>query len=176
MSAASDYLTSVRQQFLSYKFLGDKAMVQLEPSMFFIQPNNESNSIAMIVQHMHGNMLSRWTDFLTTDGEKGWRKRDEEFEPILKDKKEVLQKWEEGWQCLFNALNQLDESMLGNIVFIRNEKHTVTEAINRQLTHYPYHVGQIVFYAKQLIGERFSSLSIAKNKSKEFNAEKPGTK
>lgn len=172
--SASKYLESVQQQFRSYKSLGEKAMAQLEPSMLFIQPNNESNSIAMIVQHMHGNMLSRWTDFLTTDGEKEWRKRDEEFEPILKDKTEVLQKWEEGWACLFNALGQLDESMLGNSVLIRNEQHTVTEAINRQLTHYPYHVGQIVFYAKQLAGEKFNSLSIAKNKSKEFNAEKFG--
>lgn len=176
MSIQSNYLESVKQQFLSYKSLADKAIAQLEPAMLFIQPNAESNSIAMIIQHMHGNMLSRWTDFLTTDGEKEWRKRDEEFEVILEDKEEVLLKWEEGWACLFNAIGQLDESMLGNKVLIRGEPHTVTEAINRQLAHYPYHVGQIVFYAKQLIGEKFTSLSIAKNKSKEFNAAKFGKK
>lgn len=176
MSAQSNYLASVQQQFLSYKALGDKAMAQLEPAMLFIQPDETSNSIAMIVQHMHGNMLSRWTDFLTSDGEKEWRKRDEEFEVVLKDKEEVLLKWEEGWACLVNAIGQLNENNLADIVLIRNEHHTVTEAINRQLAHYPYHVGQIVFYAKQLIGEKFTSLSIAKNKSKEFNAEKFGNK
>lgn len=172
----SKYLASVKQQFNSYKSLGEKSIAQLEPGMLFIRPNEESNSIAMIIQHMHGNMLSRWTDFLTTDGEKEWRQRDAEFEVVLNEKEEVMQKWEEGWACLFNAIDQLDDSMLGNIVLIRNESHTVTEAINRQLTHYPYHVGQIVFYAKQLLGEKFTSLSIAKNKSQEFNNEKFGAK
>ena len=176
MSTDTKYLESVKQQLLHYKSLADKAMAQLEPGMLFIQPNEESNSIAMIVQHMHGNMLSRWTDFLTSDGEKEWRKRDEEFEVVLKDKKEVLEKWEEGWACVMNALNGLDDSLLANTVLIRNEQHTATEAINRQLAHYPYHVGQIVFFAKQLLGEKFTSLSIAKNKSKEFNSEKFGTK
>ena len=176
MTTGSTYLESVKQQLLYYKSLGDKAMAQLEPAMLFIQPNNESNSIAMIVQHMHGNMMSRWTNFLTSDGEKEWRKRDEEFEVILQTKEEVLQKWEEGWACVFNAIHPLNDSMLGNTVKIRSEAHTVTEAINRQLAHYPYHVGQIVFYAKQLIGEKFVSLSIPKNKSNEFNAGKSGTK
>lgn len=168
----SKYLASIKQQFLSYKSLGEKSIAQLEPEMLFIRPNEESNSIAMIIQHMHGNMLSRWTDFLTSDGEKEWRQRDAEFEVVLKEKEEVMQKWEEGWACLMNALDQLNDSMLANTVLIRNEPHTVTEAINRQLTHYPYHVGQIVFYAKQLLGEKFTSLSIAKNKSQEFNNEK----
>ncbi len=176
MSTDAKYLESVKQQLLYYKSLADKAMAQLEPAMLFIQPNNESNSIAMIVQHMHGNMLSRWTDFLTSDGEKEWRKRDEEFEVVLKDKKEVLEKWEEGWACVMHALNGLDDSLLANTVLIRNEQHTATEAINRQLAHYPYHVGQIVFFAKQLLGEKFTSLSIAKNKSKEFNTGKFGAK
>lgn len=176
MNADTKYLESVKQQLLSYKSLAEKAMAQLEPEMLFIQPNSESNSIAMIVQHMHGNMLSRWTDFLTSDGEKEWRKRDEEFEVILQNKAEVLEKWEEGWACVMNALNGLDDSMLANTVLIRNEQHTATEAINRQLAHYPYHVGQIVFFAKQLLGEKFTSLSIPKNKSKEFNTDKFGTK
>lgn len=172
----SKYLDSVKQQFRSYKSLGEKTIAQLDPEMLFIRPNEESNSIAMIIQHMHGNMLSRWTDFLTSDGEKEWRQRDAEFEVVLKTKEEVMEKWEEGWACLMNALDQLDDSLLANTVLIRNEPHTVTEAINRQLTHYPYHVGQIVFYAKQLLGEKFTSLSIAKNKSQEFNNEKFGVK
>ncbi len=168
------YLESVKQQFLYYKSLAEKSIVQLEAPMLFIQPNNESNSIAMIIQHMHGNMLSRWTDFLTTDGEKEWRKRDDEFEVILKTKEEVLQKWEEGWACLITAIDSINDSMLSQPILIRYEPHTIAEAINRQLAHYPYHVGQIVFYAKQLLGNKFISLSIPKNKSEEFNQQKFG--
>ena len=176
MNNESKYLASVKQQFLYYKTLGDKAIAQLEPEMLFTRPNEDSNSIAMIIQHMHGNMLSRWTDFLTSDGEKEWRARDAEFEPNIKDKEAVMEKWEEGWQCLMDALSQLNNEMLVNIILIRNEPHTITEAINRQLAHYPYHVGQIVFYAKQLKGSTFTSLSIARNKSQEFNNEKFGRK
>lgn len=174
MSEHNKYLESVKQQFLYYKSLGEKSIAQLEPEMLFTRPGKESNSIAIIIQHMHGNMLSRWTDFLTSDGEKEWRERDAEFEVVLKDKEEVMQRWEEGWACLMNAINQLDDTMLADIVCIRNEQHTVTEAINRQLAHYPYHVGQIVFYAKQLSGNKFVSLSIARNKSQEFNNQKSG--
>ncbi|RYY47788.1 MAG: DUF1572 domain-containing protein [Chitinophagaceae bacterium] len=174
MDQGSKYLTSVAQQFSYYKSLGDKTLEQLEPQMLFIQPNEQSNSIAMIIQHLHGNMMSRWTDFLTSDGEKEWRERDAEFEVVLKDKASVLQKWEEGWSALFGALQQIDDEKLSNLVLIRNEAHTVTEAINRQLAHYPYHVGQIVLYAKQLLGKKFMSLSIAKNKSADFNREKFG--
>lgn len=174
MTRNTRYLESVQQQFLSYKTLGEKSIAQLEPEMLFIRPNEESNSIAMIIQHMHGNMLSRWTDFLTSDGEKEWRERDAEFEVILNNKEEVMQKWEEGWACLINAIRELDDTMLADVVLIRNEPHTVTEAIQRQLAHYPYHVGQIVFYAKQLLGNNFVSLSIPKNKSQEFNKEKFG--
>lgn len=168
----SNYLASVTKQFLYYKSLGEKAIAQLEPGQLFIQPDEGSNSIAMIVQHMAGNMLSRWTDFLTTDGEKEWRNRDTEFEYVLKDKMEVLRKWEEGWACLLNAIGPLQTEQLNQIILIRNEPHTVMEALNRQLAHYPYHVGQIVFYAKQLKGKTFESLSIPKNKSGEFNADK----
>ncbi|MBC7936229.1 MAG: DUF1572 family protein [Rhizobacter sp.] len=176
MSTDARYLASVKQQFLYYKSLGDKAIAQLEPFMLFTKPNTESNSIAIIIQHMHGNMMSRWTDFLTTDGEKEWRQRDAEFEVVLAEKAAVMEKWEEGWECLMNALNKLNDAMLDNIILIRNEPHTITQAINRQLAHYPYHVGQIVFYAKQLTGEKFTSLSIARNKSQEFNKEKFGRK
>jgi hypothetical protein len=164
-----NYLKSVKRQFLFYKSLGEKAMAQLEAEQLFIQPNEASNSIAMIVQHLAGNMLSRWTDFLTSDGEKEWRNRDAEFEVVLKDKDAVLYKWEEGWTCLMNAINLLRPAQLGDPVLIRNEVHTIIEACNRQLAHYSYHVGQIVFYAKQLRGKNFQSLSIPKNKSDEFN-------
>ncbi|RYD81185.1 MAG: DUF1572 domain-containing protein [Sphingobacteriales bacterium] len=172
MDNNSNYLKSVKQQFLYYKSLGDKSIAQLEPGMLFIQPNNESNSIAMIIQHMHGNMLSRWTDFLTTDGEKEWRRRDEEFEVILKTKEDVVNKWEEGWACLMNAIDNIKDSMLTEKILIRNEPHTVTEAINRQLAHYPSHIGQIMFIGKMLRGEKWQSLSIPKGKSTEYNAEK----
>ena len=166
------YLVRVKQQFQYYKSLGEKAIGQLEPEQLFTQPNVDSNSIAIIVQHIAGNMLSRWTNFLTSDGEKEWRKRDAEFEAVLKTKEEVLQKWEEGWTCFMNSIDNLNPAQLSDTVLIRNELHTVIEAINRQLAHYPYHVGQIVFFAKQLKGNSFSSLSIQKNKSVEFNNEK----
>ncbi|RYY69651.1 MAG: DUF1572 domain-containing protein [Chitinophagaceae bacterium] len=176
MDTESKYLASAKQQFLYYKALGDQAMAQLEPQMLFMQPNEESNSIAMIIQHLHGNMVSRWTNFLTTDGEKEWRQRDAEFEVVLRDKAAVMQKWEEGWDTLMSTLQELDNNQLSTLVLIRNEAHTVTEAINRQLAHYPYHVGQIVLYAKQLLGNKFCSLSIAKNKSQDFNREKFGSR
>ncbi|MBC7866687.1 MAG: DUF1572 family protein [Gloeobacteraceae cyanobacterium ES-bin-316] len=166
------YLASVKQQFSYYKSLGEKAMAQLEPEQLFILPYNDGNSIAIIVQHMAGNMLSRWTDFLNTDGEKEWRDRDNEFEIILTERDDVLRKWEEGWGCLQLALDSLKPEQLEDIILIRNEPHTIVQAINRQLAHYPYHVGQIVFYAKYLTGSKFKSLSIPKHKSAEFNKEK----
>ena len=156
------YLASVQQQMLYYKSLGEKAMAQLPPEMLFIQPNEYSNSIAMIVQHMHGNMLSRWTNFLTEDGEKKWRQRDAEFEVVLQSADEVKQKWEEGWACVIKTIQSLTDADLSKTVMIRGEAHTVAEAINRQLAHYPYHVGQIVFFAKQLLGDGFKGLSIPK--------------
>lgn len=169
---AENYLASVTHQFLYYKSLGEKAINQLEPEQLFHRENEENNSIAMIVQHMAGNMLSRWTNIFTSDGEKEWRNRDEEFEPVLKDKDAVMDKWGEGWNCLFSLLNQLQPCDLSRIILIRNEQHTVVEAINRQLAHYPYHVGQIVFIAKKLKGHSFESLSIPKNKSAAFNRQK----
>ena len=171
----SDFLDTARQQFLYYKTLGEKAMAQLQPEMLFIQPPGGGNSIAMIIQHMHGNMLSRWSDFLSSDGEKEWRQRDAEFEVVLTHQEEVMEKWNEGWESLMNALSGLDDGMLDQTVLIRNEPHSVVAAINRQLAHYPYHVGQIVYFAKQLVGDSFTSLSIPKNGSKAFNQEKFGT-
>ncbi|WP_306352770.1 DUF1572 family protein [Flavobacterium sp. '19STA2R22 D10 B1'] len=172
MEATEYYLESVRKQFLYYKTLGEKAMNQLEPEQLFISSNEDTNSIAIIVKHLWGNMRSRWTDFLTSDGEKEWRHRDEEFEVPFATKEELFEKWNEGWECLFSAINSLQKEQLSTIVYIRNEGHSVIEAINRQLAHYPYHIGQIVFYAKQLKTSEWSSLSIPRNKSNDYNTEK----
>ncbi|EGL17558.1 MULTISPECIES: DUF1572 family protein [unclassified Paenibacillus] len=172
MSANQTYLESARKQFLYYKTLGEKAMNQLEPEQLFTAYNEDTNSIATIVAHLGGNMLSRWTDFLTTDGEKDWRDRDAEFGHGLSDKEQLLDKWNEGWNCLFHALDSLSPGQLEQIIYIRNEGHTVIEAINRQLAHYPYHVGQIVYAAKLLKKEEWNSLSIPRNKSAQFNSEK----
>ncbi|MRX67191.1 Protein of unknown function [Flavobacterium resistens] len=172
MSADSSYLESAKKQFLYYKMLGEKAIAQLEPEQLFAETNEDTNSIATIIKHISGNMLSRWTDFLTSDGEKEWRNRDAEFENDLQSKEEVLEIWKKGWDCLENALESLNPEQLSDIIYIRNEGHTVIEAINRQLAHYPYHVGQIVFYAKQLKNSSWESLSIPKNKSGNYNAEK----
>ena len=167
-----DYLLSVSKQFEYYKMLGDKTISQLSEDQLFWQYNSESNSVAIIVKHLWGNMLSRWTDFLTSDGEKEWRKRDAEFENDIKTKDELLNKWNEGWKCLFDAINPLHEEDLEKIIYIRNQGHTVVEAINRQLAHYSYHVGQIVFQGKMIAGENWTSLSIPKGDSKKFNENK----
>ncbi|HEX9150628.1 MAG TPA: DUF1572 family protein [Flavobacterium sp.] len=172
METGATYLESAKKQFLYYKTLGEKAMEQLEPKQLFIVINEDTNSIATIVKHLSGNMLSRWTDFLISDGEKEWRNRDAEFENDLESKEAILVFWNKGWDCLFDALNKLEAEQLSQIVYIRNEGHTVVEAINRQLAHYPYHVGQIVFYAKQLKNGNWESLSIPKNKSNSYNGDK----
>ena len=170
--ATIPYLKSANRQFQMYKQLGEKGMAQIEDAKLFWQANEETNSIGTIVKHLCGNMLSRWTDFLTTDGEKPNRQRDAEFENDLNTRKAVMQKWEEGWQCLFNALDSITDEDLGKIIYIRNEGHTILEAINRQIAHYSYHVGQIVFVAKMLSNEQWQSLSIPRNKSNEYNAGK----
>lgn len=166
------YLESVKKQFEYYKMLGDKTFAQVSDEQLFQQYNEESNSIAIIVKHIWGNMLSRWTDFLTTDGEKEWRNRDTEFENDITNREELITKWEAGWKCLFQALNALQEDDLSKIIYIRNQGHTVMEAINRQLAHYPYHVGQIVFIGKMWSNQKWNSLSIPKGHSKEYNSEK----
>lgn len=166
------YLESVKKQFLYYKMLGEKAMHQLEPEQLFLMTNEDTNSIATMVKHLTGNMLSRWTDFMTTDGEKAWRQRDTEFDNDLTTKDEVMQLWEKGWDCFLFALHSIEPHQLTNIIYIRNEGHTVAEAINRQLAHYPYHIGQIVFSAKQLKHSSWDSLSIPRNASNSYNAEK----
>jgi hypothetical protein len=168
----NDFLESVLKQFEYYKKLGDQTFAQLNEEQLFWQFNEESNSIAMIVKHLSGNMLSRWTDFLTSDGEKEWRNRDNEFLNDIKSKSELLAKWNEGWQCLFDAIKPLTAADLSKIIYIRNQGHTVTEAINRQLAHYPYHVGQLVFIGKMLCNDNWKSLSIPKGDSKTYNDEK----
>ena len=165
MDIGNKYLESVQKQFKQYRSLGEKAINQLEPGKLFFSANEESNSIAVIVKHMHGNMLSRWTDFLTTDGEKPWRKRDNEFEDTGNEKAAVIKNWEEGWDCFFTAINSLKEDQLLETIFIRGEAHSVMDAINRQLAHYSYHVGQIVFAAKQLKEGNWDSLSIPRRKN-----------
>ena len=163
------FIESATRQFKLYKQLGEKAIGQIEDTKLFFQENEETNSIAIIVQHLWGNMLSRWTDFKTTDGEKPWRARDAEFEGMIKTREELLQKWNEGWQCLFTALESVSDNDLQKIIYIRNEGHTILEAINRQIAHYSYHVGQIVFIAKMLSNNQWESLSIPRNKSNEYN-------
>ncbi|WP_420150051.1 DUF1572 domain-containing protein [Spirosoma sp.] len=168
----NDYLESARKQFEYYKMLGEKTIEQLPDDALFWQYNSESNSIATIVKHLWGNMLSRWTDFLTTDGEKAWRDREAEFENDITTRQELLARWKEGWDCLFDALNTLTEADLTKIAYIRNMGHTVLEAINRQLAHYPYHIGQIVFIGKMVCDNDWQSLSIPRGKSKAYNDDK----
>ena len=155
-----------------YKQLAEKALAQIDDEQLNWQANEDSNSVATIIKHMWGNMLSRWTDFLTTDGEKPWRKRDAEFEQEGMDRATLMKKWEEGWQCLFNALNSITDSDLERIIYIRNDGHTILEAINRQIAHYSYHVGQIVYISKLRTKQEWQSLSIPRNKSAEYNAGK----
>ncbi len=168
----NDYLDSTKKQFQYYKQLGDKTFTQLSDEALFWRFNEDSNSIAIIVSHLSGNMISRWTDFLSSDGEKDWRNRDEEFEPQITSKQELIDKWEQGWNCLFNAINPLTDQDLSQIIYIRNQGHTVLEAINRQLAHYPYHVGQIVMLGKMLAKDGWQSLSIPKGKSQAYNEDK----
>jgi hypothetical protein len=169
MDVALSYLSSTKKQFAYYKLVCEKAIDQLEDEQLFISANEDTNNIATIIKHIAGNMLSRWTDFLITDGEKEWRNRDTEFANDLKTKEEVFEIWNSGWNCLFATLDSLQAENLSRIIYIRNEGHTVVEAINRQLAHYPYHVGQIVFYSKLLKQSNWNSLTIPRNKSLNYN-------
>ncbi len=167
-----NYLQSVNKQFEYYKLLGEKTFDQLSEKELFWQINPDSNSVAIIVNHLSGNMKSRWTDFLTSDGEKEWRNRDSEFEDIINSKEKLIEKWDEGWDCLFQALDTINENNFNTIVYIRNQGHTIVEAINRQIAHYAYHIGQIVFAGKMIKGKNWKTLSIPKGKSTDFNKEK----
>ncbi|NIF07210.1 DUF1572 domain-containing protein [Chryseobacterium sp. Tr-659] len=159
------------KRFEYYKTLGDKTFGQLDDEQIFWQYNEESNSVAVIVKHIAGNMLSRWTNFLTEDGEKSWRNRDEEFITDFKTKDEVVEYWEKGWTCFFDALKQINDENLYSTIYIRGEGHSVIDAVFRQLAHYPYHIGQIVYIAKMIKNDDWKTLSIARNRSQEFNAE-----
>lgn len=169
---STNYLESARKQFEYYKQLGDRTFDQLAEKDFFWQFNPESNSIAIIVRHLWGNMLSRWTDFLTSDGEKEWRNRDAEFEASIKTERELREKWEAGWACVFQALDSIHEDNFNTTVYIRNMGHTIPEAVNRQMAHYAYHVGQIVFIGRMIKGRDWQSLSIPKGQSATYNAKK----
>jgi len=168
----NSYLNSIIKQFEYYKMLGDKSIEQLNDANINWQFNAQSNSVSIIVKHIVGNMLSRWTNFLTEDGEKEWRHRDAEFEDSYTTKDEMILAWEKGWQCLFDAITPLTETDLEHIIYIRNQGHTVTEAINRQLAHYSYHVGQLVFVARMIVGNNWQSLSVPKGESSSYNKEK----
>jgi hypothetical protein len=161
-----NYLDDSRKAMRAYKKLAEKALDQLKDDEYFVTLDEESNSVAVVMKHMAGNMFSRWTDFLTTDGEKPNRNRDYEF--VIEQntsKDEVRDYWERGWQCVFDALDPLQIEDLEKRVFIRGEEHTVVQAINRQLMHYAYHVGQIVFLAKHFRATGWNSLSIPRNRS-----------
>ncbi len=169
MSIGKDYLETAIRRLKYYKDLGDKTFVQLNEWDFHYQPNDESNSIATIIQHMTGNMLSRWTNFLTEDGEKEWRKRDDEFEIHQYTKQELIELWEKGWTCFLDTLSGLKKKDLKKKVSIRQEALTVIDAINRQLAHYPYHIGQIIFLAKIIKNKNWQNLSIPKGNSQAYN-------
>jgi hypothetical protein len=167
----SNYLLSAIKQFEYYKSLGERTFDQIKDEHFFFTYNEDSNSIALIVKHLCGNMLSRWTDFLTSDGEKSWRNRDLEFQNDTHSREEVMFRWQKGWQLLLDTLRSLKEEDLEKTIYIRHEPLSVLEAINRQLAHYPYHIGQIVFIGK-MCAENWSSLTIPKGRSEEYNKQK----
>lgn len=165
-----NYLTDAIASFRNYKKLAEKAMEQISDEEFFRLIDEESNSIAIIVKHIAGNLKSRWTDFLTADGEKDFRNRDSEFVAENDTRESLMQFWEEGWQILFDNLEPLTPNDFEKTITIRSQPHTICEAINRQLTHYAYHVGQITFLAKHFRSAEWKTLSVPKNKSLEFNA------
>ncbi|MEZ5173077.1 MAG: DUF1572 family protein [Bacteroidia bacterium] len=164
----NEYLSIFKQ----YQNLGKKSLERLSEKELNYHPDKDSNSVALIVKHLHGNMLSRWTNFLEEDGEKTWRHRDQEFESSVLSISEVNELWETGWNLLFETLSNLNDSHLKEIVYIRSEPHTVEQAILRQIAHYSYHVGQIVYLAKWLSGTNWESLSIPKGASEAFNINK----
>lgn len=146
----TNYLENIKKQMQYYKALGDNTLLKIKDPDFFWKYNEQSNSIATLIKHLSGNMLSRWTDFLNTDGEKEWRNRNEEFENTNTTRQELIDKWENGWKCFFDSLNSLTEDDLNKEILINKQSFVVLEAINKQVSHYPYHVGQIVFIGKMI--------------------------
>lgn len=169
MNFQENYLKNVVFEFHRYKTMGDKTFAQLNDEDILWKFTQTDNSISIIVKHIVGNMLSRWTNFLTEDGEKLWRNREMEFEGPYTSKIEMITAWEKGWKCLFNALGSIDHASFETKIRIRDEEHTAIEAINRQLAHYCSHVGQIVFLGKMIKGSDWISLSIPKGSSEMFN-------
>jgi len=166
MSAYIEFLNESISELKKYKRLAEKAIAQVQTdNEMHWQPGEESNSLAVIMKHLHGNMLSRWTDFLTTDGEKPTRTRDEEFIGRRETKEELMKLWEEGWKCMFDMLESLKEDDFSKTITIRNEPHTIIQAILRQLAHYSEHVGQIVYLAKMIRNEDWQTLSIPRKKA-----------
>ncbi len=165
-------LKGIIKQFEYYKLLGERTFDQISDDDLFWNSDDENNSIAIIVNHLSGNMKSRWTGFLNSDGEKSWRNRDQEFESIIKSRDQLLYVWEEGWGCLFSALNSINESNIDSKITIRKQLHSIPEAINRQMMHYAYHIGQIVYIGRMRAGSDWKSLSIPKGSSEEFNKQK----
>lgn len=165
----TSYLEDSLTLFRMYKSLGEKAMAQLTGDQLYAVLDPEMNSVAVIVKHIAGNMLSRWSDFLTSDGEKPFRDRDAEFEAPPPTREALMDLWNRGWACLFSALEPLTDADLTRTITIRTEPHSVMQAINRQVSHYAYHVGQIVFLAKHLQSEHWKSLSVPRGQSQKFN-------
>jgi hypothetical protein len=165
----NNYLKDAIASFRNYKKMAERAMEQISDEEFFKAVDKESNSIAVIVKHIAGNQISRWTLFLTSDGEKEFRNRDTEFEMFDETRRALMEFWETGWRTLFDAIENLTADDFSRFVTIRGEPHTIIEAINRQLTHYAYHVGQITFLAKHFRSSEWKTLSVPRNKSAEFN-------
>jgi hypothetical protein len=170
MSTTKEFLTTAIRRLKYYKELGDNTFEQLNEWDFHYQPNDESNSIAVIIQHLAGNMLSRWTNFLTEDGEKEWRQRDDEFTIHSYNKQQLIELWEKGWGCFLSTLESLKKKDLKKKVHIRKEPLSVIDAINRQLAHYPYHIGQIIYIAKIIKNTSWKNLSIPKGESQAYNS------
>ena len=166
---SSSYLQDSIGLFRYYKKLADRAMAQCPDEALFVTLDVESNSISIIVKHLSGNMRSRWMDFLTTDGEKPDRHRDTEFETPPATRAELMEMWERGWKLLFGALEPLSDADLTRTITIRTEPHSVMQAINRQVAHYSYHAGQIVYLARHFAGDKWQTLTVPKKKSAEFN-------
>jgi hypothetical protein len=169
MNTGKEYLDTTIQRLKYYKLLAEQTFDQLEEKDFHWQPSSESNSIAVIIQHIAGNMLSRWTNFLTEDGEKEWRQRDDEFEIHDYTYHQLIDLWNKGWDCFLNALNNLTADDLTKKIYIRKEGMTAIDAINRQLAHYPYHIGQIVYIGRMIKNENWKNLSIPKKQSQQYN-------
>jgi len=165
-------IKNIQKEFFYYKSLGEDTFKQLTEKQILWKASSKSSSIGLVIKHLHGNMLSRWTDFQSSDGEKKWRNRNEEFIEPKKSKKELIKLWESGWSCLFEALEELNQEDLEKEVFIRNIGQTIRSAIDRQLCHYSYHVGQIVFIGKMIKNENWKSLSIPFGKSKAYNKDR----